>query len=215
MTTVVFDGYVLAADKRGTVMGSERACEHCNKISKEASDSFNKIIIPEKDIFYKGEKVVVFSMAGLSSFHNAIVKVLKYFNDFNDLIDCCVHLHGMESQQIILVCEETAYVIKPIKKSMRKSGKFGLAIESVKYKEDLNDNGFMCVGSGFPYVKMARDMLDIKAADLIKLVSKYDSGTSPDCDTFVVREYPTQSEKQKAPTNKSTTKSTNKKVTKK
>lgn len=190
MTTVVFDGYVLAADKRGTREGSERKCEHCNEISKEATDNFNKIIVPEKDIFYKGEKIIVFAMAGYSSFHIAMVNIIKYFKDFQDLIDCCVHLHGLENQHIILICEETAYLIKPIKKSMRKPGKFGLDIESVKYKEEFNDKGFMCVGSGFPYVKMAKDMLVINAAEVIELVSKYDAGTSPTCDTFVVRPYP-------------------------
>lgn len=190
MTTVVFDGYVLAADKRGTGIGTERRCEHCKEISKIFKDDFNKIVVPKHEITYKGEKLLALGMAGNSSFIEAISKLIHLFTDFKAMIDCCVYLHGFEGQSIMAICEDTAFIIRPLKKSLRKPGKFVLDIDSVKYKKDLNNDGIMYIGSGGPYVKMGRDLLKISATELIQLVSKYDSGTSPTYDSYIVRPYP-------------------------
>lgn len=194
MTTIVFDGYVLAADRRGTFIKTKHSCKHCGKDTSKSADDADKIIIPKIDVFFRGEKLLAMATAGPEYYHDAFKKVLEYVVDVEAAIDIVINLTtNRRGFNAIFILENNVGVLQTIPSNDNIDEK-STSNYSIDFKigEIIpgNDDIWSAIGSGSKAARIARDEFKFKAKECIEFASKYDPATSKEITSFVFKEYP-------------------------
>lgn len=183
MTTVVFDGFTLAADMRGSIDETKHDCIHCGKLTVKHDDKNDKIIIPKNDVYFEKEKILAITISGKALYLTAIRKLIVKCNDFSFITDSIISLinpSDVMSLHIFLLLENTFTVINFNGRRNK--------VSTDTYP--INDETFFSMGSGKPYAFVARQEMNMNAVEAIEFASKYDPATSKATTKFVYKERP-------------------------
>lgn len=180
MTTIVFDGYTLAADMRSTRTSSKHECLHCGESTADTIEGIDKIIVPKHPVYYKDELVLAMAISGNATFNSFMSELVKYIEKVETIFETIfkITLGSGAEFSILIVTDKFCYAgICNVKKTSLK-------------KYDITDDLFVTIGSGKLLAKAGKEEFFLKAKECVEFASKYDPGTSKDTTTFVVREYP-------------------------
>jgi len=179
MTTVVFDGYTLAADKRSTKANTIHDCIHCGEITADGNVVKDKIIVPKKPLTFRDENVLAMACSGSSIYRKIISKLMTELPDLGNIVSIAMDLApvGKFHVHFIILTDKRCYKIA--------------IMDGTKVKElDFNKDIFIAIGSGAVAAEIGHKEFNLNAKASIEFASKYDPHTSKETTSFVYREYP-------------------------
>lgn len=181
MTTVVFDGYHLVADRRSSKSNTYHTCINCNEETMDCSNNTDKIIVPKKPLFFKGEKIKAMACSGSAVYRKTIMELKDDVEDLGKIVSVAMNFSppGRLDFEMLIITEVHCYKV-------RVTAQKGLSAR----KYVIDENTFCAIGSGYLLVKAARKEFGYRAKECIEFASKYDPGTSKETTSGVYKPYP-------------------------
>lgn len=165
MTTVVFDGKMLAADTRCSHDNhGGAACVKCGDRSDRVEDTFEKIFLyPPQSVKFQGEYVIASTGTGASSVVKALDNVVRKEFDL-DTVGCLSRwLSGGDATGTLVILTE--------------QNLFTLRLDQKKFVVVKNEGQTYCGGSGKNAAALTLKMMDGNAIEAVAAAAQVDVGT--------------------------------------
>lgn len=179
MTTVVFDGVMLAADTRGTrsiVPGT--TCPSCNEGLGHVHGDCKKLWLGRADTKFRGEKVIAWGGAGAEPAMVGISTAIQENMDLDQAIKVAYRINGGNEKQGHLTC--TILMVTETKVYILTVGKM-----TVKVKEQTQLP--VSIGSGKGVAEFAIRYFDLTAFGGVAAAMRTDDATGGDIDYVICR----------------------------
>lgn len=113
MTTVVFDGYMLAGDTKATYTqnGELQNCPSCDHSLDKTVGWLSKLRVPKEPVEFKGSKVVVMAGAGGYLAFQPVFDAIEQGMDLAQVHGLIKKAKGMTNYSILVVTEATCWMI--------------------------------------------------------------------------------------------------------
>lgn len=168
MTTIAYDGKLLAADSRTTrtTASSQRwKCPECEAdVSKTRSDDKLKLHGNWDNTYFEGQRVFAVGAAGSTMAIDMAMRIMRSKYQLQDGLE----IYTLTTEKVLdcallIVCEENVFTVKP--------GAHQAKIK--KYPLDIN----IAIGSGAKVAEMAMKILGLTAPEAIHAAASFDDAT--------------------------------------
>lgn len=169
MTSVVYDGKVLAVDSRITINSPEHrkhVCTSCGDHTGVVAEDAEKLHVNKDGKWkFRNEKIIAMAGAGSSLHIKKVVDVIKNNDDVEEAFKhfSMLNTNGAMNFILLIVTEKQIYELEPATKTI-----------SVK---TYNRGDKVFIGSGAKSAELAMALLGVGAAEAINLVMHVDKGT--------------------------------------
>lgn len=180
MTTVVFDGSMLAADTRGTrsIVGGT-TCPSCKDELENVHSQCKKIWLGRADTMFRGERVIAWGGSGAEPAMVGVSTAIQENLDLDKVIKVSYRINGGHENHnhltctILLVTETKAYILTVGKMTVK-------IVEQTKFP--------VSIGSGKSVATFAMRYFDLTAFGGVAAAMRSDNGTGGDIDYVLCRE---------------------------